>query len=601
MIRKLLTWYRLGYQNVIAVAVYRLLKKTGYYRRNLPIVEFPGGAIFSDEVAQSSGETSLDYFSFHAVPVSSPPNWFLNPWNGAEYSDTTIHWSATPDFMPELGDIKLVWELSRFDWVPRMAWRYRQGEETALPVLESWLRDWSERNPVNGGINWKCGQETSLRCLNLLLAALCVDETFDEPSPTFLNLLDLHGQRIVPTLRYAMAQDNNHGTSEAAALFVVGQYLIVHGDAGQQRRGKLWLRKGRFWLENRVARLILSDGSFSQNSVSYHRLMLDALSFAELMRQRFGLPEFSQAFYSSMASAVCCLYQFVDALSGDAPNLGANDGALLFNLDEGPYRDFRPSVQLGAAVFMGKAVWASEVRHPLLELFGVDLGCLSVLEDQTSVLMDKGGYAILRNEQDFAMLRLPIYRFRPGHADALHLDVWHKGMNVIRDAGSYSYNADEESQRFFPGTESHSTVCFDDRDQMPRLGRFLFGSWLKPDILEFVQEAGMVKSAYTDYLGARHIRESRKTSDGWCVIDEVAGFEKEAVIRWRLAPLDWKLDGLSLSVDDMSLVMNSDMSLDLKLIEQAESRYYMHRAQIPVLEVRCSAPGRITTEIRFCS
>jgi hypothetical protein len=39
---------------------------------------------------------------------------------------------------------------------------------------------------------------------------------------------------------------------------------------------------------------------------------------------------------------------------------------------------------------------------------------------------------------------------------------------------------------YFAGTASHNTIQFDDRDQMPRVSRFLFGDWLKPDVIELV-------------------------------------------------------------------------------------------------------------------
>ena len=31
---------------------------------------------------------------------------------------------------------------------------------------------------------------------------------------------------------------------------------------------------------------------------------------------------------------------------------------------------------------------------------------------------------------------------RPSQADALHLDLWHRGVNLLRDAGTFSYNAE---------------------------------------------------------------------------------------------------------------------------------------------------------------
>ena len=596
---KLDTLRRLGLKNIATVVAYRAAKRVGYYRQRFPVGSPLEGPFLSDEAMPTGGSMPLSYFSYHDRQVTSPPDWFVNPWNGERYNDVNRHWSDIPDFMPDIGDIKTVWEASRFDWLPRMAWAYRQGDAESLGKLELWLRNWTLLNPVNGGINWKCGQEASLRCLNLLVASIAIDHIFENPRPGFLELLYTHLQRIEPTVYYAMAQDNNHGISETAALFVVGHYLSQHGTKEQQKRGGRWARKGRYWLENRVAHLIMTDGSFSQHSVTYHRLMLDVLSLTELMRSRLRISEFSETFYNRAELAVQWLHGMTDTQRGDAPNLGTNDGAHLFNLDGVPYRDFRPSVQLAAAVFLKRSAWAEEVNHPLLDLFSMDINNLPTLDASSSALLSEGGYARIKHDSSFAILRLPVYRFRPGHADALHLDVWHKGVNRIRDAGTYSYNADDTSLEYFPGTESHSTVCFDGHDQMPRLERFLFGAWLKPDVLDFDAEKGCIRSGYTDYSGAHHTRELCKEQGGWCVIDDLDGFEQEAIIRWRLAPEKWVLDGQALSCDGMHLEIKSESKVILKLTEQFESRYYLQKELIPVLEVSCHQPGRIVTHIRL--
>ncbi|GAX62933.1 hypothetical protein SCALIN_C45_0091 [Candidatus Scalindua japonica] len=597
---KLLTFFRLGLINIVIVLVYRVLKRIGYYRYRLLIGLPLEGSLYSDEAMLTDKSVLLYYFLYHKMEVSSPPDWFVNPWSGSRYENVSCHWSDIPDFVPELGDIKTVWEASRFDWLPKMAWAYQQGDTESLKRLEFWLRDWAIRNPVNGGINWKCGQEASLRCLNLLVGALAINRVFeDPPHPAFLKLLYIHLQRIVPTVYYAMAQDNNHGISEAATLFIVGHYLSKNGNREQIEQGSKWARKGRYRLENRVAHLILADGSFSMHSVTYHRSILDVLSLTELMRSRLKISEFSDTYYSRAKLAVKWFYGMMDIQSGDAPNLGSNDGTHLFNLDGTPYRDFRPSLQLASALFLKRAIWVEEVTHPLLDLFSIDLNNLAPLKATSSKLFSEGGFARINHEAGFAMLRLPVYSFRPSHADALHLDVWYNGVNWIRDAGSYSYNVDDTSLEYFPGTESHSTVCFDGHDQMPRLGRFLFGAWLKPDVLEFDAQKGYVKSGYTDYLGSHHTRELRRAANGWRVVDDLGGFKKEAVIRWRLAPEKWLLDGQALSCDSVKLEINTEIAVVLKLTEQFESRYYLQKKLIPVLEVICHQPGRVVTHIQL--
>jgi hypothetical protein len=109
-----------------------------------------------------------------------------------------------------------------------------------------------------------------------------------------------------------------------------------------------------------------------------------------------------------------------------------------------------------------------------------------------------------------AVFRYPRYRFRPSHCDALHVDLWHHGQNVLRDGGSYSYNAEDHWRRYFAGTASHNTIEFDGRDPMPALGRFLRGAWLKADSVSCSTDRDgqhVAQAAYTDWRGASHLRQ----------------------------------------------------------------------------------------------
>ena len=49
------------------------------------------------------------------------------------------------------------------------------------------------------------------------------------------------------------------------------------------------------------------------------------------------------------------------------------------------------------------------------------------------------------------MLRLPTYNFRPAHADPLHFDLWSNGENILRDAGTFSYNSNPTDVNYFKG------------------------------------------------------------------------------------------------------------------------------------------------------
>jgi hypothetical protein len=529
---------------------------------------------------------------------SQPPNWLANPLTGLRVPEPERMWWQIPDFDPKVGDIKLIWELSRMDWVLAFAQRARNGDTAALQRLNDWLVDWCRHNPPYRGPNWKCGQEASIRVMHLAMAALILGQT-RQTAPALRDLIHLHLQRIAPTLSYAIGQDNNHGTSEAAALFIGGSWLQALGLPVSAR----WATRGRRWLENRAVGLIGQDGSFSQYSLNYHRVMLDTFSMVEVWRRHMGLPDFSAGSLRRLQAATGWLHHMINPINGDGPNVGANDGARLLQLTDTPYRDFRPSVQLAMGLFAGERAYAE------LGAWDHPLHWLGLPPPQTAAppagsrQADDGGFAVLRRGPVMAMLRYPRFRFRPSQADALHLDFWQGGDNLLRDAGTYSYNTQAHWLNYFGGTAGHNTVQFDEQDQMPRLGRFLFGDWLKTLRMEPLREdaaAASFAAGYRDSQGASHLRRVSLGVAHLRVVDEIAGFARKAVLRWRLAPGRWTLEGCRLTDGVQTLTVQASMPVvRCELVEGWESRQYLEKTALPVLEVEVQEPGVLTTDYRW--
>lgn len=593
----------LGIPNLSRVLGYRLGVKLGInpvrrIRAQLPIDDTfftpftPRGGRVGD-----GGEYPLTYFGWHTTQHRAPPNWHQNSFSSVT-AQANLPWWQIPDFDPKLGDIKTVWEASRFDWVIHFAQQALQGNETALDNLNHWLSDWCTHNPAYYGVNWKCGQETSIRVMHLAFAALLLQQ-HQQASPALQTLIKAHLQRIAPTIHYAIAQDNNHGTSEAAALFIGGSWLKQLGD----NAGLKWQNLGRKWLENRAKRLIEADGSFSQYSVNYHRVMLDTYSMAEHWRQCLKLPPFSATQYQQLQRATHWLYHMVQAETGDAPNLGANDGARLLPLSNTDYRDYRPSVQLAMALFCQQNVYGKDGSWNE-SLYWLNI---PVPQQQTqqppSMHVPNGGYSLLRKGSTFALLRIPNFRFRPSQADALHVDLWLNGENLLRDAGTYSYNAGDETTRYFGGTASHNTIQFDDRDQMPRLSRFLFGEWLTAQDITTVHEIDdtvITAAGYRDYQKAYHHRTVSLSPQQLSVTDKVADFKHKAILRWRLQPGEWQIDGLTISNGIHHLSIHSTVPIIRFEITQGwESRYYLQKTALPVLEIEIHQAAELTTEYHF--
>lgn len=601
---------KLGLANVATVALYRLALKSGVAELLTPDTPAARGVLLAGhhlppaspsadvDALRQRGEAIkagvLSWFSAHGLKAGAPPDWFVNPFNGVRASGTGQHWSRLPDFDPGLGDIKTVWEPSRFDWFCDLARAARAtGDRTFLDTANAWADDWIAANPPYRGHNWKCGQEASLRLL-AVLHGCWLSGDIQTPTDSLVSFAQVHLARIRPSMAYAVAQDNNHGTSEAVALWVGGRFLERHGSARTRARGASYAKLGRSCLIERIMRLVMSDGSFSQHSTNYHRLFLDTVSMAAMLLPEIvaqGSPGYDlpPEVRERLARAVHWLDQMTND-AGAAPILGANDGARLLQTASSAYGDMRPHLALASRLLAGVQLrpeadqltcWLPEradrpgppSARPRLQIF------------------EEGGYAILEHGQVRAFLRLPRYRFRPSHADALHLDLWHGDACVVTDAGTWSY-AVTGLGGDLANTSAHATVTIDDRPQMRRLGRFLFGDWLDGswDVVDVGETFGIV-ARYRDAWGASHERQVLMGPDGVRVRDRLSGARRKVELAWPLAGKDWKvtLDGAVSGAVSVRVKLPENASLGAR--PGVRSPAYMSAEDTLVLAAVCAGHG----------
>ncbi|MEA3587667.1 heparinase II/III-family protein [Pseudidiomarina sp. 1APP75-27a] len=611
----------LGVRSISRYFIYRLAVGAGFFKIKTVVNNYDPKHLFypvhlkcfgrSTVISENRLSDSVNIFGIKEVDISSaPPIWHQDILTGKTFDRPNKDWWEISDFELPIGDIKKVWELSRLCWVPRLAYLgTRNGVSPQQSVrylnnLNLWLKDWVLHNSPYKGVNWKCGQEASIRLMQLVLALQIINSD-DKLEPDLVWLIKVHLNRIRPTILYAISQDNNHGTSEAAALFVGGEVLIRAGDSAGDSFSKL----GRKWLEERVEHLIESDGTFSQYSVNYHRMVLDTLSFVETTRRWLSSRKFSSNWYKKARSASVWLASVVDEDNGYVPNIGANDGALLFQLTNADHRDFRPSVFWAYSLFLGGTPWEyskmTSIDLAFIERLGVSTPRCTIPTPKNANYSE-GGFILLNNENGArVVIKYPSFRFRPSQNDILHVDLWLHGENLLRDAGSYSYNCDEPWQSYFPSVEAHNTVQFDERDQMPRLSRFLLGAWPKSRKVNFIPASkggsGEFAAQYTDYRGASHYRKVKLSQTRLIISDQVSGFENRAVVRYRLTPTrNWQVDDNGVSDGEHKLLVSADVPISsLRLVDGWESLYYLKKTKVPVLEVEIQQSGSLTMEYQW--
>ena len=425
----------------------------------------------------------LLFFNSLTFDLGHGYDWITNPDTGYKY-DLSKHWTEIPDYSSEAGDIKFVWEKSRFSFLyDLIRYDYHFGRDCSADVFGE-IESWIDKNPVNRGPNYRCSQEISLRVLNWIFALYYYSDSTALSDRLFKKIQSsIYWQihHVFHNIDFSrIAVRNNHAITETLALYLVSLFFP------DQQDFKIWGAKGKIWLEEEVSYQIYEDGTFLQFSMNYHRVVVQLLSWSIRLSELNGM-RLAPIVYKRAAASVSFLRTCMEDRKGWLPNYGANDGALFFKLNDEHYRNYRPQLDALAKVLGIDA--AIDQQSEDIEWYGGAKSASSKMEMAPGIYTFKnGGYYIFREAETITFIRCGSHKDRPSQADNLHMDVWHKGENILQDAGSYKYNTTNELLRFFMGTESHNTVMIDDHDQMLKGGRFIWYHWTQERKVEVKED-----------------------------------------------------------------------------------------------------------------
>ena len=387
------------------------------------------------------------------------------------YGTSYEHWSKFDKGQFAGQDIKFIWEPARFGWAVILARAYLlTHNEIYCEKFWSIFESFSAENPPNSGPHWASGQEIAIRIFVFSLVCKIFSGSPHSSASRqrlLLNVIAAHTDRIPKTIFYAQSQDNNHLLVEAAGLITAGLFLENHTSS------KKWLNTGWKLFHSAIQNQIDPDGTYTQHSTNYHRLMLQTALWIFSISQDKGLT-FPEKSLSKLKAATMWLSDLVDPVSGHCPNLGNNDGAYLLPLTCLDYYDFRPVVQTAFLAFFGFPFFSNDTS---LDEMPAWFGFLDqVVSDPVSQTETSSGLLKISGDHIWAYLRAAKFSLRAAHADQLHIDMWAYGHNILLDAGTYSYNAPAPWDNRLSSTAIHNTIQVNDHDQMFRAGKYL---WLK--------------------------------------------------------------------------------------------------------------------------
>lgn len=516
-------------------------KKLGYFFSSREDVKISKNRIPELEViAHRIMDGEMLFFGSEWIKLGKNYDWVTNPITGYSY-DRNVHWSKIETLDQTKGDIKYIWEKSRFSYLYHIIRYDHHFDLDHSEYVINEILDWIDKNPLNCGPNYVCSQEISLRINNWLFALYFYKESeylSEEVWNTIIKSIYWQIRHVYSNINFSrIAVRNNHAITETLTLYIFGLLFP------ELPESKKWKTNGKKWFEKEIAYQFENDGTYIQQSMNYQRVVTQLLTWG-ISLAHLNNEEFSNFVYENAYHSLNFLLQCMDSTTGWLPNYGANDGALFFPLSSSDYRDYRPQLDALHYVLTGKNLLGHSYEDS--QWLKVRAKKFPPLDQKNGILkFPNSGYYLIRENDSLTFVRCGNFKNKCT-PDQLHLDIWYKGVNLLLDGGSYRYNSSIDDVRYFSGTESHNTIMIGDNDQMLKGPRFM---WFYPsEILDVAMDESNSEYIFTGAIKSfKHLGKDiivkrciKKTKDKalWTVIDSVSNMPNGLTLRqlWHTIP-----------------------------------------------------------------
>lgn len=380
---------------------------------------------------------------------------FCDHWE-MEQTNIPVTFEGAVDWQtPPAGDMEWVYALNRHTIFLNLAkaWRYT-GDDKYLNCFAELAEDWLihvPHMPKTETTAWRA-LEAGIRPENWLRTL----ELFGDAVPEALRgrmykSLRQHGEYLAKTYG-AFHALSNWGAIQSHGLFLIG-VLLERPD---------WQTLAMERLTENLHSAVLPDGIHWEQSPMYHCEVLHAAADTLLIARRIGIavpPELERLTHAMATALAYWVMPNRHILTqSDSDDIDAGDllaqGSLLF----------------------GDPELAAAARGPVCEETLWDFGTAGLARLQAmaaerpacaSAAFAASGNPVLRTGWDKTDTGLHMHTGAlgggHGHADLLHLDVWHGGEAVLIDPGRYTY-VDGDLRRKLKSPSAHNTLRLDGRD-----------------------------------------------------------------------------------------------------------------------------------------
>ena len=383
---------------------------------------------------------------WHAAhdPLAPGVRWPDGPW-----------WQIDVRLAARVADIKWVWELGRHRHLVVLA-RALSGphpEPSWAATLNAHLHSWLHHNPLEQGVHWASNLEVALRAMNWLEVIQLAGAHLD---PEVRRAMDAHlahsGTHLLLELPYTVStMRNNHLIGDAVGLVVLAH---AFPDLPPARR---WARAGERLLLAQLDREVRPDGSMVEDSVSYHRFVL------ELLCRRALLGDAPARVLAAMLRAARFLDRF-GVGDGPVPHHGDWDEGRALTASGDPLA-LLGSARLALALCGTGAPAAWRDEHDEVAWYAQEG------DPATGDRVERDGHAIGGGVTRVARGPLTVWLKAGGgpwhgHADHTSVAIRHGDEWLVGDPGTGNYNGRDGSRELLRSSAAHDVLVLDGEDQL---------------------------------------------------------------------------------------------------------------------------------------
>lgn len=467
------------------------------------------------------------------------PDWFVDPLSGRQAPKDDYCFRIDHRAEVVTGNVKQLWELSRLQHVTVLACAFAlSGDERYAELAARHLRSWWSANPFLSGVHWTSGIEVGLRLIawvwtrRLLDRWAAVHELFEDNDEA-LTQIWCH-QRYLSSFRSRWSSANNHVIAEAAGQLVAGLAFPWF------KESSAWAATAAELLEAELERNTFASGVNRELAFQYHGFVTElgvvAAVEADVARRPLG-----EGTWDLLCRMVDAIAATVD-VQLQAPRQGDGDEGRALLLGPSEANRWQGLLAFGAAVFGAPAWW------PTCEGDSASMLLASMAGDhrrrerphRRPAHFGDAGLTIMRSLPEdgpeiwcrcdggpHGFLSIAAH----AHADALSVEVRHRGTDILADPGTYCYQGNASWRQYFRGTLGHNTIELAGRDQSTSGGPTLWTRHARGRLIELsMGDQGEVRRWSAEHDGyavlrppARH-RRSVHLASHWRlleIIDEI--------------------------------------------------------------------------------